>query len=236
MTFNIEPFSNQAFQLGEGPHWHNEKLYFVDILGGLAATIDVNGKYELLHRENDYITAVLPVEGDDQRLVLSTKSDLYLLNVKTGHKVLVDAIKTEAARFNDGKCDSKHKLWIGTMGLESEPGKLAPERGLIKVHGSNSQLDSFQVHSIHSTAMETSKRNLQKSHYLMECVGHLMTSKCFTLILSNDAFTYSITILTMEASVSGGGRRRLRLVWQLLPPLIGFSCSQSKDICGSKHQ
>lgn len=131
MTFNVEPFSKQSFELGEGPHWYNDKLYFVDILDGTAGTLDSNGVYHLLHKEKDNIvSAVFPVEGDDQSIAFSTKLGVYSLNLTTGNKKLIDSLEGDGFRFNDAKCDSKHRLWIGTMGLETSPGVLQPEKGL----------------------------------------------------------------------------------------------------------
>lgn len=131
MTFNIEAFSDVPFQLGEGPHWHPalNRLYFVDLLDGLAATIDATQKVQVLLKESDPVSAVLPVDGQPDQVVVSVGTSLFLLNAATGERTLLDKLDKEGVRFNDAKCDPQGNLWIGTMGLESAPAVLEPEKG-----------------------------------------------------------------------------------------------------------
>ena len=135
MTFKIETFSEVSYALGEGPHWHPDLklLYFVDIVNGLAATIDQNKKVQVLLKVDDFLTAILPVDSANNQvpdIVVSIGTELYLVNVKSGTKTLLDSLNKKDVRFNDAKCDPRGRLWIGTMGLETAPGVLAPEKGL----------------------------------------------------------------------------------------------------------
>lgn len=131
-NYTIEPYSDRAFELGEGPHWHagNKKLYFVDITGSAVYSIDDQKRLETLLKDTSgSVSAVFPVEGDPQNLVVSIETDLYLLNVKTGERRLLDKLPVSGVRFNDGKCDPQGRLFLGTMGLETSPGELEPEKG-----------------------------------------------------------------------------------------------------------
>lgn len=131
-TYTIEPYSDRAFELGEGPHWHagNKKLYFVDITGSGVYTIDGQKRLATLLKDNSgAVSAVLPIEGDHQQLAVSIDTQLFLLNVNTGERKLLDKLPVANVRFNDGKCDPRGRLFLGTMGLESSPGVLEPEKG-----------------------------------------------------------------------------------------------------------
>ena len=132
MTFTIEPFSNQSFELGEGPHWHPilNRLFFVDITKGIAATIDADKNIQILLEENDTLSMVIPVDNQPDQVVVAIGTSVYLFNTTTGEKTLIDQITKQGVRFNDAKCDPYGRLWIGTMGLESSPGVLEPELGL----------------------------------------------------------------------------------------------------------
>lgn len=133
MTFNIEVLSKRSFVLGEGPHWHKDKLYLVDIIEGSVGFLDSSGAFHLLYKEKDsIISAVFPVEDDDETIVFSTGLGVYSLNITTGVKKLIASIDDTGAKLNDAKCDSRHRMWIGTMGPEASPGVLKPEQGLIK--------------------------------------------------------------------------------------------------------
>lgn len=135
MTFNIEAFSEVAYQLGEGPHWHPtlNRLFFVDLFEGLAATIDADRKVQVLTKESGTLSAVLPVDSRPDQVVVSIDTGVYLLQLPTGEKTLIHQIDKQGVRFNDAKCDPQGRLWIGTMGLESSPGVLQPEKGLTLV-------------------------------------------------------------------------------------------------------
>lgn len=146
MTFTVEAFSDGPFELGEGPHWHSQlkKLYFVDITGGFAATLDASKKVQILHKEEGhFVSAVLPVEGQDNQIVVSVDTSVYLVDVKTGEKKLLDKLSDTLAklvRFNDAKCDPSGRLWIGTMGLEKAPGVLTPDQGALYLMSKDGKL------------------------------------------------------------------------------------------------
>lgn len=130
-TFHVEPFSTKHYELGEGPHWHpkSKKLFFVDIPEGLVLTLDNEKKEEILLKEQEPVSAVLPVDGEPNKMVVSVGTAVYSVDSTTGKKVLLDKLLRDDIRFNDAKCDPRGRLWIGTMGLEVSPAVVKAEQG-----------------------------------------------------------------------------------------------------------
>lgn len=110
--------------LGEGPIWHTERkcCYWVDIEGGILF------EYHWINRSTrswtfDYqVTMVCP--GQNNSLILGLNGGIgrfdpesekleYILDIETKHKDI---------RCNDGACDSKGRLWIGSMHKEFKQG------------------------------------------------------------------------------------------------------------------
>src|SRR6218665_465229 len=141
--YNIEVISKQAFALGEGPHWcsRTSKLYFVDILGNLAGRLDLETHdFETLFKAQDSVSSVFPIENDPNTVILSTNKELFRIDILSGQATRIDGITKEGVRFNDAKCDSKGRLWIGTMGLETSPGVVEPDAGSLYKLNSDGKL------------------------------------------------------------------------------------------------
>ena len=120
---SVEPVGNFRATLGEGPYWDERlsALLWVDIMGGSLH------RYSL----NDGIESSCKVAGNpgcvvgcsDNRLLAAVDNTLYLMD---GFDVDGDAFavvnQDSRLRFNDGKCDSLGRLWVGTMDRnEKEP-------------------------------------------------------------------------------------------------------------------
>ena len=114
---------NFSSHLGEGPFWDSvsERLLWVDILG----------KKILEHDFKNDVTMDRDVSGnpgcvvlaDDETLVAAIDNGIFSIN-RSDWSVqrLVEADPIPRLRFNDGKCDEKGRLWVGTMDREeSDP-------------------------------------------------------------------------------------------------------------------
>ena len=136
----MELVGNFSSHLGEGPFWDSvtERLLWVDILGKKILEHDF---------END-VTMDRDVSGnpgcvvlaDDETLVAAIDNDIFSINRSDWSvKRLVEADPNPRLRFNDGKCDEKGRLWVGTMDREERDplGTLyccSAEGGLNPVH------------------------------------------------------------------------------------------------------
>lgn len=104
--------------LGEGPLWHprRQDLFWFDILG------------KRLHRKgqhwqfDDYVSAAGWVDTD--RLLVADANGLFLFDLDTGTRDDLVAMEAEnlVTRSNDGRADPFGGFWIGTMGINAEPG------------------------------------------------------------------------------------------------------------------
>ena len=132
MTFNIEVFSKRSFVLGEGPHWYKDKLYFVDIMEGSVGFLDSCGAFHFLYKEkDDNISSVFQDDDDDKSIVFTTNLGIHSLNTTTGIKKLIATNDDNRTKLNDAKCDSRNRLWIGSVG--PSPGNSKSEQGFINL-------------------------------------------------------------------------------------------------------
>jgi gluconolactonase len=127
--------------LGEGPHWNAEKeeMLYVDIFGkGVLRYVPKTGECYKVTVDAGPVSLVCPVEGDPNKYIITIERDVQVMEwdgkseKPTSLKKLYtvdDHCKTN--RINDGKCDSKGRLWAGTMGYEPAPGQLDPKKGTL---------------------------------------------------------------------------------------------------------
>ena len=109
-------------KLGEGAIWNpvNNRLYWVDISGGLLNIYNpvTNANMEL--RTGQSTSAVVPSESG--KAIVALQNGIYQMDIKTGSKKLIidpdSSISTN--RYNDGKCDPAGRFWLGTMSNEGK--------------------------------------------------------------------------------------------------------------------
>ncbi|RWS15397.1 regucalcin-like protein [Dinothrombium tinctorium] len=137
--YKCEPISG-AFELGEGPHWDeiNQTLYFVDAFVGDFCKLNLSTKnLQKVHLDGT-VTIIIPWSGEHDDFIVSNERNLLKLTWSTKEVKLLASVDIENPnnRCNDGKCDRKGRLWIGTMGPESVPGVVDPDLGsLFSVNG-----------------------------------------------------------------------------------------------------
>jgi xylono-1,5-lactonase len=124
-------------ELGEGPIWHDNVLWFVDIKGQKIHRHDpVNGG-QLSFDAPEQISFLAPM-GPEADFIAGLKSGLFRFNPLMGFRKTA-AIEAEALnnRTNDATVDAKGRLWFGTMhdGEENKSGSLyrLDAKGLTRV-------------------------------------------------------------------------------------------------------
>lgn len=109
--------------LGEGPIWDSTSntLSWVDILKGTIHEYTFSNKVHSIIPVNDMVSAITHCENGDYLAALKEglayiDRESYNINYLTNpEKHLPNN------RFNDGKCDSFGRFWIGSMSLDEEP-------------------------------------------------------------------------------------------------------------------
>ncbi|XP_066159018.1 regucalcin-like [Euwallacea fornicatus] len=137
--------------LGESPHWDvkTQSLYFVDIIGKSIH------KYTPSTRQHAKATLgnpsfIIPIKTFKDKFVVSQETEIVTLNwdgvsEKVGKVEELPGSNINADRdgkFNDGKCDSLGRLWIGTIGMDLKNeavafGKLYSYQHHLKTHLEN---------------------------------------------------------------------------------------------------
>lgn len=111
--------------LGEGPMWHplRQQLFWFDILGRrmFCRAEDDTGRAQSWDM-GEYASATGWVDRDT--LLIATQSALvrFDLTTGTGTKLLTLEGDNPVTRSNDGRADAQGGFWIGTMGINAEPG------------------------------------------------------------------------------------------------------------------
>lgn len=111
-------FDDTVCKLGEGPLWHPERgeLFWFDILG---KRLYRKGQHWQFDR---HVSAAGWV--DRETLLIASDRDLFLFDLETGSEEHLLPLEAEnpVTRSNDGRADPQGGFWIGTMGLNAEPG------------------------------------------------------------------------------------------------------------------
>ena len=107
--------------LGEGPLWHpHEKyLYWVDIVNGKLLRYNPSTQENTEWKFPTYVGSIALGEKDE--LFIAAQNQLILHNTLTGaSQVILSLPLAKDMRFNDCKCDSQGRFWMGTMQLEAQ--------------------------------------------------------------------------------------------------------------------
>ncbi len=115
--------------LGEGPCWDERTgvLWWVNIPDGKLHRYNPVTRDEQTYSFDHFVTVVVP--GSEGKVIISFPHAIAAFDPESGAlETLIDGIEGDQPdnRFNDGKCDSSGRLWIGTMSMKGTPaqGKL----------------------------------------------------------------------------------------------------------------
>lgn len=103
-------------RLGERPCWdaQTQCLYWVDIYNHRLHQFDPKTGNDRFFDLGEVVTCFAPASNN--RLIVALRHHLAFLDLQTGDvKRLVTINKPSEIRFNDGKCDSRGRFWVGTL-------------------------------------------------------------------------------------------------------------------------
>ena len=125
-TVEVKIACDTVASLGEGAVWDykNKRLLWIDIPEGKVFIFTPsNGKNEEIS-VGKTIGTVVPCEKN--KVVVALEDGIYELDLETKKLTFIcspENPKVEGNRYNDGKCDAKGRLWVGTMDKKEITGK-----------------------------------------------------------------------------------------------------------------
>jgi sugar lactone lactonase YvrE len=108
-------------QWGEGPIWHGQHLYYVDIESHLILRYTPSTGEEKTWNVGQRVGTVVPrAQGG---LLWAGDHGIYALDETTGVSTAITDPEPELSdnRFNDGKCDPTGRFWAGSICLKKRP-------------------------------------------------------------------------------------------------------------------
>ncbi|MCQ2959202.1 MAG: SMP-30/gluconolactonase/LRE family protein [Bacteroidales bacterium] len=124
VTTVVKPVLPFISRVGEGPIWDYKynRLLWIDTQGSVFIYTPSNGINKEI-KIDKMVGTVVPYSEDT--VVVALKDGIYKLNLKTEQLFFLSAPEggIETNKYNDGKCDSQGRLWVGTMDNNCEPHK-----------------------------------------------------------------------------------------------------------------
>lgn len=110
--------------LGESPYWDSERgnLVYTDMLGKKLLMHNMENNITHEHDMKEVIGCANPM--DDGRILVAIADGIHAYNPE--NKTYDTMWKREdysipSSRFNDGKCDTKGRFWVGTTDVDRNP-------------------------------------------------------------------------------------------------------------------
>lgn len=110
--------------LAEGPHWDETtgRLHFVDILAPAIVTGDPVSGTSVVREMPELVGCVVPrAKGG---FIAATESGIRTVDADgTLGALCAPEADRPGNRFNDGKCDRLGRFWVGSLAIDTTPGK-----------------------------------------------------------------------------------------------------------------
>jgi len=111
--------------IGEGAIWDykNNRLLWIDTQGSLFIYTPSDGKNKEIKLDK-LIGTVVPYKKN--AVIVALIDGIYELDLETEETTLIcspESPRVEGNKYNDGKCDSKGRLWVGTMDINANGGR-----------------------------------------------------------------------------------------------------------------
>jgi sugar lactone lactonase YvrE len=119
-TIDARLFYKADCLIGEGPFWHDRRLYWVDILGCSLHSCDETGSHPAVHSLPSHLGAAAPWKDG---FIAATQQGVGIVSGEGRFTLLAESPALGAGlRCNDGKLDPAGRFWFGTCNYEFTPG------------------------------------------------------------------------------------------------------------------
>lgn len=118
----VETVGSHESQWGEGPIWHDGRLYYVDIEAHKVIRFDPQSGDEQVLDVGERVGTVVPRSKGG--LVIAGDTGFHFLDSTSGALTTIADPEPgiDTNRFNDGKCDPAGRFWAGTISMNKTPG------------------------------------------------------------------------------------------------------------------
>lgn len=135
-----EILSPRVTRWGEGPVWHEGRLFYVDIENHLILRLDPESGAGDTWDVGQRVGFLVPCRSG--RLLYGGDNGLFFLDPASGESTFIADPEPDrpANRFNDGKCSPDGRLFAGTIATDKKTGaarlyRLDPYLSLAEAHG-----------------------------------------------------------------------------------------------------
>ncbi|WPR74502.1 SMP-30/gluconolactonase/LRE family protein [Algoriphagus sp. NG3] len=141
-----EPLFESQCLLGESPYWSSfrQSFFWVDIENGKLFEYSLSSGLTNIKSFPHRLTLIL--EGRENELILALDRKIASYDLETENLKWLAEVEHDLSlnRFNDGKCDAKGRLWIGTLSTKFTEGSAALYR-VGKDLNPEKQLDNLSI-------------------------------------------------------------------------------------------
>ncbi|REG92090.1 SMP-30/gluconolactonase/LRE family protein [Algoriphagus antarcticus] len=175
-TYTYSSIPAQCF-LGESPYWSVERqsFFWVDIENGKLFEHQLDSGKTTIKSFPHRLTLVLGGEGGE--LILALDRKIASFDLSTEKLAWLTEVESDLPlnRFNDGKCDAKGRLWIGTLSTKFTKGSgslyrvgkdLKPEKQLDQLTISNGMAWTADNQTFYF--IDTPTRQIKAYHFELE--------------------------------------------------------------------
>lgn len=119
---SVRTVINPECLLGEGPLWHQNRLFWFDIRKFKLHACTADGGDHQVWDLGEHVSAAAPLT--DGKLLIASESKLFTFDPASGETSDVMPLEADnkGTRSNDGRADRRGGFWIGTMGLDHATG------------------------------------------------------------------------------------------------------------------
>jgi sugar lactone lactonase YvrE len=129
----VTPIGPWLSELGESPMWHDNALYWCDIVGCTLHRFDpATGQHQPWIFDTDVACCAAMANG---HLLLARRDGLWQFDPQTEQSTRLAPAPyadTTQERFNDGKCDPQGRFWAGTYAQNGQGGLYCFTGGLLQ--------------------------------------------------------------------------------------------------------
>lgn len=126
MSQSVQNVFTARARLGECPVWDadRQQLYWVDVYNHRVHQFDPVTGHDRYFDTGDVVSAI--ALAGRERLLMALRDRLAFLSTQTGEVTPIYQIKFPYpnTRFNEGKCDSQGRFWIGSISEAPEQAEL----------------------------------------------------------------------------------------------------------------